>query len=184
MTGFDTGAAVAGAAILWHSPSESASDLGHSALGFKRLPNRSVRGCRLARSGAHAWPAGVPVFQTSFEHEIDLDAFAAESRTRASRQGSPLRPPATDPLPRRRTYLRYRVWAVARRVYSLLSHGWPEGSRQYPNLDTNRYLWLQVPPASSAEGGFRQILRRLQGQLCFRCAAHEQAITRRAMRLA
>jgi hypothetical protein len=30
--------------------------------------------------------------------------------------------------------------------------------------------------------GFRQILRRLQGQLCFRCAAHEQAITRRAMR--
>jgi ATP-dependent RNA helicase RhlE len=35
-----------------------------------------------------------------------------------------------------------------------------------------------------ADRRFRQILRRLQGQLCYRCAAHEEAITRRAMRLA
>ncbi len=32
--------------------------------------------------------------------------------------------------------------------------------------------------------GFRQILRRLQGQAFFHCAAHDEAITRRAIRLA
>jgi Domain of unknown function (DUF4158) len=32
--------------------------------------------------------------------------------------------------------------------------------------------------------GFRQISRRVQGQLLFHCAAHDEAITRRAMRLA
>jgi RNA polymerase sigma-70 factor, ECF subfamily len=33
-------------------------------------------------------------------------------------------------------------------------------------------------------GRFRQILRRLQGQAFFRCAAHDEAITPRAIRLA